>query len=122
MQNSSPARFVAALVIVVAVLLCRPLVAKSKIDGDWEGSLDSGKYVMVFHIRVAGTCTVDTPAQGIRGLPANVLFDDNDKFVRIDMPGGGAAFEGSFKGSQIVGTFRQAGSKSPLTLTRRKKR
>lgn len=121
MQNSSRLRNLLVLIVGFALLLCNPLFAKSKIDGDWEGSLDNGKYIMVFHIRVGASCTVDSPAQAIRGMPANVLFDESDKFVRIDIPGGGAMFEGSLKGSQLVGSFRQAGSKSPMTLNRRKK-
>lgn len=121
MQNRSRSHLPTALVIAVAVLLCSPLFAKSKIDGIWEGSLDKGQYTMVFHVRVGGSCTVDSPTQGIHGMPTNVLFDEGEKTVRIDMPGGGAAFDGSLKGSQIVGTFRQAGSKSPMILNRRKK-
>lgn len=121
MQNSPRPRSLTVLVVAVAILFCQSLFAKSKIDGDWEGTLENGKYVMVFHIRVGANCTVDSVTQMIRGMPANVEFDGSDKRVRIDMPGGGAVFEGFLKGPQIVGAFMQAGTKSPMTLTKRKK-
>lgn len=107
------------LTIALLVGLSAALFARSKVDGVWEGTIEDGKLPMVFHIRTSGSSTVDSPKQNTAGLPATVSFSGH--VVKISMPGAAAYFEGVLKGSQIVGTFMQAGKKYPMTLKKRKK-
>ncbi|MBV8709626.1 MAG: hypothetical protein JO182_25105 [Acidobacteriaceae bacterium] len=113
--------FTPYLLIVFLLIAFSPTsFAKSKIDGDWEGVVD--KYPMVFHIQVGGGSTVDSPKQAvpIYGMPINASL--NGKNVRLSMLSGTATFEGTLDGSRIVGTFSQAGSKWPMTLTKSSKK
>src|ERR1700689_5193237 len=102
--------------VLLLIGLSQVLFAKSKIDGDWEGALENGKLPMIFHIRLQGGSTVDSPKQNVQGMLAMASLSGNS--VKVDMPGGAAEFEGVLKGSQIVGTFSQTGQKLPLTLTK----
>lgn len=114
------------LVFVLLLALALTSFAKSKIDGDWEGSTENGKFFMVFHIQLNGPSTVDSPKQNIpiHGMPVNVNL--TGKTVHIAIPSGAANFEGTLNGSRIIGTFSQGGpqggEKSPMTLTRSSKR
>ena len=90
--------------------------AKSKIDGDWEGTIDNGKLLLIFHIKASGGTTVDSPRQQVSGLWAVVRLDG--KSVEISMPAAGAEFKGTVEKSRITGVFTQTGSSWPLVLTR----
>ena len=105
--------FACALLLAVQPV---SLFSKPKIDGDWEGALQDGKLPMIFHLRLSGGSTADSPKQGVRGMPA--FLSVTGKEVKISLPGGAAAFEGNLEGSHIVGTFTQSGIKFPLTLTK----
>lgn len=106
--------------ILLLIGLSHALFAKSKIDGDWEGTLQDGKLPMIFHIHLEGASTADSPKQNAHGFPAIVTLSGNT--VKIDMPNSVARFEGVLRGSQIVGTFSQSGQNYPLTLTKSKKK
>ena len=94
--------------------------AKSKIDGDWEGTIDKGRVLLIFHIKVRGGTTVDSPRQQVHGLWAVVNFEG--KTVQILMPGADAEFNGTLEQAHITGVFKQTGSSWPLILTRSSKK
>jgi len=106
--------------VLLVIGLSHALFAKSKIDGDWEGALQDGTLPMIFHIRLKGGSTADSPKQGAQGFPASVTLSGNT--VTIKVVNSAAKFEGVLQGSQIVGTFSQSGQNFPLTLTKSKKK
>lgn len=85
-------------------------------NGDWNGQISIGgqKLTLVFHIR-PDTCTLDSPDQGARGIPAMIGLQTNDS-IQIKIPTIGAAYNGKKNGETIVGKFMQRGISFPLTL------
>lgn len=120
MQKQRSSLVLRTFFALVTLTLCSSAFAKSKIDGDWEGTLDHGKLPVVFHIKVSGGTTVDSPKQNVHGLWAVVTLEG--KTVRISMPSAGAEFNGTLNKSQITGVFAQTGSNWPLTLTKSSKK
>ena len=113
------AKFLLTAFFALATLSTSAL-AKSKIDGDWEGTIDNGKLLLIFHIKVSGGTTVDSPRQQVHGLWAAVKFEG--KTLQISMPGAGAEFNGTLEHAHITGVFKQTGSSWPLILTRSSKK
>ena len=96
----------------------------SDIDGTWMGSLDTGalKLRVVFHILNTEdglTATMDSPDQGMKGMPASSVTR-NGTSVKIEAKGIGGVFEGTIAADQssIDGNWSQGGSSLPLLLKR----
>ena len=96
----------------------------SDIDGTWMGSLDTGalKLRVVFHILNTEdglTATMDSPDQGMKGMPASSVTR-NGTSVKIEAKGIGGVFEGTIAADQssIDGNWSQGGSSLPLQLKR----
>ncbi|MBV9032933.1 MAG: hypothetical protein JO182_00465 [Acidobacteriaceae bacterium] len=106
------------LFALITFALCASASAKSKIDGDWEGSINvnNGKFPFVFHISLADQSTVDSPSQSLHGALVTVTL--NGKNVHFSMPGAVAEFDGTLEKSQITGVFKQSKESWPLTLTK----
>lgn len=85
--------------------------------GTWSGDLDiqGNKLPLVFHLD-ADNPSVDSPAQGAKGIPIQFQASDTG-VVSITIPMIGASFEGRLENNKITGTFRQNGFSLPLTLT-----
>jgi hypothetical protein len=98
----------------------------SDIDGAWMGTIELGggiKVRVVFHIvntENGLTATLDSPDQGMKGLPATKVTRDGAT-VKIDIEKIGGTFEGQVAAdsNSIVGTFTQGGP-TPLVLHRLK--
>ena len=101
--------------ILVLALLLMVTTAQAQC-GSWKGELDVQgiKLPLVFHFTDKG-CTMDSPAQNVRGIPTQTVVKGDSVTVEIAMIG--ARFEGVNKGTEIVGTFTQQGIAFPLTLT-----
>ena len=101
--------------ILVLALLLMVTTAQAQ-RGSWKGELDVQgiKLPLVFHFTDKG-CTMDSPAQNVRGIPTQTVVKGDSVTVEIAMIG--ARFEGVNKGTEIVGTFTQQGIAFPLTLT-----
>ena len=104
------------------MLLCALLVAGAlngihAQEGAWKGDLNIQgiKLPLVFHFDSKG-CTVDSPAQGVNGLPAEKGTDGADT-VTVTVAPIGATFKGRKDGNRIEGTFTQNGMTLPLVLT-----
>lgn len=84
--------------------------------GAWHGkiSVQGIEIPLVFHFEAAG-CTIDSPSQGVKGLPA-VKTVKEDGTLRVDIKMINASFEGKLDGNRIEGTFTQNGFQLPLTL------
>ena len=96
----------------------------SDIDGPWLGRLDvgGGHLRVVFRITNTGdglTATLDSPDQGMHGLPATAVTRDGSS-LKIE----NSQIESSFAGkiasdlSTIDGTWSQRGRDTPLVLKR----
>ena len=108
-------RFLA--IFVPVFLLAAPFSVAQGIKGSWEGELDfvSSKLAVVFHFD-GDVCTMDSPDQGAKDIPAEVGFVSADSVSisnrQLDM-----AFSGKLRDGKIVGRFSQRGLSMPLVLT-----
>ncbi len=71
---------------------------------------------MIFHVRLHGKSTADSPSQQRFGLTTDV--QRTGTAVTISMLSAGMTFTGELKGDQINGVYEQTGSRYPLTLTK----
>ena len=106
-----------------AVLPARAAADKG-LEGIWQGTLEAGgiKVRLVFHVSKKDgkrLATLDSPDQGVTGVPLDEV-EDKDGRVRLGLKKGGFAFEGKLKpdGSALEGDWKQAGQSFPLTLRR----
>ena len=103
-------------IVVLVFVLAVALTAQAQ-TGDWYGKLNvqGTSITLVLHLNADG-CKVDSPDQGVRGIPAEASHTDLGKLV-ISIPSFGATYEGFLLAGQLVGTFTQHGVSFPLTLT-----
>ena len=101
------------LATIALTLIC--LTASAQ-EGSWKGELDLGsmKLPFVFNFSADG-CTMDSPAQGAKGIKAEKTADA-DGTIKVTVSAIGASYEGRLEGDAIKGTFRQGGMSLPLTL------
>lgn len=85
-------------------------------EGTWYGKLDIQGTILpvVFHFSDDG-CTLDSPAQGAKGIRAERISEGNH--VKVAVPSIGVTYEGDVDGNKITGQFKQGGYSFPLTLT-----
>lgn len=85
-------------------------------QGAWNGELNvmGTKLPLVFNFSADG-CTIDSPTQGAKGIPAQKTTKD-DGTIKVTVPMIGATFEGKMQNNEIKGTFTQSGFPLPLTL------
>lgn len=108
----------------ILLMLCLvALIAKSQaIDGPWKGALKAGGNTIniVFNFckdaNGKDKCTLDSPDQGVKGIPATIESLNADS-VKISVPTIGASYEGKVSKEQITGKFSQSGFTFDLTLT-----
>lgn len=110
------------LITLTFALLVTASFAQS-ITGDWYGSLNvqSTKLPIVFHITKGGdgyTTTMDSPAQGAKGLPTDQTVVSGSS-ITISSAKFGLKYTGIFKpdSDRITGTFAQGPGSFPLVLT-----
>ena len=101
------------LLLAIIFPLCLTTWAQT---GAWSGKINvqGMELPVVFHIEEDGA-TMDSPAQGVKGIPAESSLSEMGRLV-IKVPSIGATYEGLFLTKQIVGTFTQHGVSFPLTL------
>ncbi len=110
----------------VALLLASPTFAQPpEMAGDWQGTLRAGAAEMrlVLHVTRAAdgvlAATMDSPDQGVRGLPVSALtLKDGRLSFKVENVRG--TYEGTLSpsGSEVTGTWSQ-GQPFPLTFARR---
>ncbi len=104
---------------IIALCLWLPGLA---LDGVWRGDLNiSGtRLPLVFNFTEkadgATACTLDSPLQGVKGLPAQVKVCSSDS-VAVEIKFIKAIFSGKIATDKISGTFSQRGYSFPLVLT-----
>ena len=91
------------------------------VEGSWTGKLDvmGTQLNLVFNITKgdggALACTMDSPDQSVKGIPAEVTATGGTK-VKITVQAINAAYEGELKDGLLKGSFSQNGMSFPLTL------
>jgi hypothetical protein len=97
----------------------------SDIDGDWEGTLDTGaqKLRLVLHIVTyedGVSARLDSPDQSILGLPVTTIARQGGK-LKFEMKQLAGVFEGTIDKElkTISGEWTQGGGALPLTLRRK---
>lgn len=112
-------KFLICLISVLTAVLLSPQNAYS-LTGAWRGDLSVGKakvpLVFNFFEKEGRTkCTLDSPAQGVKGISVSVWLCTEDSVSlacsRINMK-----YNGKVTGNNIVGAFKQNGQVFPLTL------
>lgn len=103
--------------ILCSTLLSLAALTASAQQGSWSGELNvmGTKLPLVFNLS-GGGCTMDSPAQGAKGIPVEMKSEADGKTITITVPMIGAKFEGKIEGESINGTFTQNGFPLPLTL------
>lgn len=98
---------------IVSFLLSLTVLAQ---EGAWTGKLDvqGMSLPLVFNFRPDG-CTLDSPAQGAKGIKAEKTVTAEGK-LRVTVAAIGVTFEGVVDGDSIKGQFQQGGLSLPLTL------
>ena len=100
-------------------ILCITTIATKAQSGDakgeWSGQLNvfGQKLTLVFHLNDEN-CTLDSPDQGVKGVPAEL--ERTETGVKVSVTSINANYEGINKGDSITGTFKQRGVSFPLTL------
>ncbi len=105
--------------IVAALLL--PAAAIAGLTGSWRGDLELGamKLPLVFNFGHAAdnglTCTLDSPQQGARGIPVDVVHASADS-LSLACQAIGATYQAHIGDGVIEGRFSQRGYTFPLVL------
>ena len=108
----------------VSLLACSAFAQTPEaVVGQWQGSIEIPGSPLEIHVIFTDgaelTGTIDIPAQGAQGLPLTGVSLDGSAFTfAIQGPPGNPTFTGTLSGDGIEGTFSQAGSEFPFTLTR----
>ena len=103
----------------IFLLLCfASIVAKAQsgdAKGAWTGKLNvyGTELTLVFHLDSVN-CTLDSPDQGIKGVPAKL--EHTATGIKVTIASINASYEGVNMGESIMGTFKQHGQSFPLTL------
>ena len=105
----------ATRIITTAFIALASLAANAQ-EGAWNGELNvmGTKLPLVFNFSIEG-CTMDSPSQGAKGIPAEKTIKD-DGTIKVSVTMIGATFEGKMDNNEIKGTFIQNGFPIPLTL------
>ena len=104
---------------LIFLLLCFASIAAKAQSGDakvaWTGKLNvyGTELTLVFHLDSVN-CTLDSPDQGIKGVPAKLAHTATG--IKVTVSSINASYEGVNMGKYIIGTFKQHGQSFPLTL------
>lgn len=87
----------------------------SGLKGAWTGKLNvfGNELTVVFHFN-GEDCTLDSPDQGVKGVPAKL--ERTVTGIKVAVPSINASYEGVNMGESIMGTFKQHGQSFPLTI------
>ncbi len=104
--------------LLVALLTMTAYMAMGQdLNGPWNGAIKVNGSELGLVFTVDGEkCTLDVPAQGAKGIPAEYKMDKGG--LKITIPTIGASYEGVYFNNSLMGTFRQNGGEFPLTLKR----
>lgn len=105
--------------LLLLFILCITTIATKGQSGDakgeWSGQLNvfGQKLTLVFHLNDEN-CTLDSPDQGVKGVPAKL--ERTETGIKVSVSSINSSYEGINKIDSITGTFKQRGVSFPLTL------
>ena len=112
------------LTLLLSFFLLSTLLNAQDITGSWSGALQIQATTLriAFNVNAAGsgyTSTMDSPDQGVRGIPTGST-QVIDNIITIDIPNIGINYKGTFlpDSNLIKGTFKQGSASLTLTLSR----
>ena len=103
--------------LFTVALACMTVVAQAQVvRRSWCGELDAAgqKLPLVLNL-VDGKCTLDSPSQGAKGIPADVELLTKDS-IKINIESLGVTYSARSVHGDLDGTFIQRGFKFPLYL------
>lgn len=108
---------------MVLCLSCTAVLAQGTMEqpDSWNGKLAVGQseLTIVFNFfkdeNGVRKCTMDSPDQGAKGIPGNVIVLSADS-MKVNVPSIGASYSGKISGRKVFGTFVQNGYSFPLAL------
>lgn len=106
--------------LFLSLITIATAVAQS-LDGSWKGKLSVGGTELNLVLNFANdadrklTCTLDSPDQGVKGIPAEVANAD-PKELKITVNAIGMGYEGALTDGELRGTFTQGGFSCPLNF------
>lgn len=110
-------------ILILAVMVSLVAVAQQAATVSWSGELTAGgqKLGICFNVITdadgACSCTMDVPAQSVKGLPVRLLSTSTDS-LHVSIPMLMASYRGAkVSPSSIEGVFVQYGMSFPLNLT-----
>ena len=104
--------------LLIAAFAAFALQASAQnISGIWNGELNAGiqKIPLVLNLTTDGKCTLDSPQQGAKGIPADIVFISADS-LNVSLKALNASFAGKLQDGELKGVFTQHGFKLPLNL------
>lgn len=104
--------------LLIAAFAAFALQASAQtISGTWNGELNAGiqKIPLVLNLTADGKCTLDSPQQGAKGIPADIVFISADS-LNVSLKALNASFAGKLQDGELKGVFTQHGFKLPLNL------
>lgn len=107
------------LLAVAASVAIIAMTADSRFVGVWNGELSVGANRLPIVFNVADSAgmiavTLDSPAQGVYGIPAEMA--ESGDTMRLSVPMLAVKYSGVKTDDAIVGTFSQQGYEFPLTM------
>jgi RNA polymerase sigma factor (sigma-70 family) len=112
------------LVALKAYQAERTRTALAVMQGDWQGTLaaDQVRLRLVLHIFKTNDtfrAMLDSVDQGAKDIPVTQIFA-GPKFIRVELPALDAEYRAARKadGTEMSGTFKQAGRSFPMTFTK----
>lgn len=109
------------LTLIIAIITTFSAIAQ-ELCGSWTGKLSVGQNTLNVVFNIAKdkdnklTCTMDSPDQNVKGIPAEIESADGNK-VKISISAIMAMFEGEMKDGKLKGIFSQSGMSFPLEMT-----
>ena len=98
-------------------LACMGIFASAQVNRrSWSGELNAaGQKLPIVLNLVDGKCTLDSPAQGAKGIPADIDLLTKDS-IKISIKSLDASYAARSVDGNLEGTFTQRGFKFPLNL------
>lgn len=116
-----PAALVARRMAAAAMIMISGTLAASALSGPWRGevSFSGFRIPIVFNFSERDgslpACTIDSPSQGAKGIPAEVLVCTPDS-LEVDCKAIEARYTALVTPDSIAGTLSQRGISLPLVL------
>lgn len=110
-----------ARIVITILLATLSFSGAFALDGSWRGliTVGSAKLPLVLNFTDSAgvmSCTLDSPQQGAKGIPAKVLLCSPDS-VALWFTAIGAKYCAKVSPTEIDGIFSQRGRRMPLSLT-----